>query len=46
VLDSDIRSLRGDIVFMSFLARQSPAAKISFQTRGLRGDRAGDGAFR
>jgi len=30
---SDFRSLRRDIVFRSFLARQSPAAKIPFQTR-------------
>src|SRR6516162_594772 len=30
---SDFRSLRGDIVFRPLLARQSPAAKIPFQTR-------------
>ena len=33
VVVSDFRSLRGDIVFRPFLARQSPAAKIPFQTR-------------
>ena len=30
---SDFRSLRGDIAFRPLLARQSPAAKIPFQTR-------------
>ena len=34
---SDFRSLRRDIVFRSFLARQSPAAKIPFQTRRRKG---------
>jgi hypothetical protein len=33
VVVSDFRSLRGDIVFGPFSARQSPAAKIPFQTR-------------
>src|SRR6516165_6881197 len=33
VMVSDFRSLRGDIVFRPLLARQSPAPKISFQTR-------------
>ena len=33
---SDFRSLRGDIVFRPLLARQSPAAKIPFQTRRRR----------
>ena len=33
VVVSDFRSLRRDIVFKSLLARQSPAAKIPFQTR-------------
>jgi len=30
---SNFRSLRGDIVFKSLLARPSPAAKIPFRTR-------------
>ena len=33
---SDFPSLRGDIVFRPLLARQSPAAKIPFQTRRRR----------
>src|SRR6516162_8155734 len=33
VVVSDFRPLRRDIVFGSLLARQSPAAKIPFQTR-------------
>jgi hypothetical protein len=33
VVVSDFRSLRGDIAFRPLLARQSPAAKIPFQTR-------------
>ena len=36
---SDFRSLRGDIAFRPLLARQSPAAKIPFQTRIGQADR-------
>ena len=38
---SDCRSLRGDIVFRPVLVRQSPAAKIPFQTRTGQVDRKG-----
>jgi len=39
VVVSDFRSLRGDIAFRPLLARQSPAAKIPFQTRIGQADR-------
>ena len=39
VVVSDFRSLRSDIVFRPLLARQSPAAKIPFQTRIGQADR-------
>ena len=39
VMVSDFRSLRGDIAFRPLLARQSPAAKIPFQTRIGQADR-------
>jgi hypothetical protein len=39
VVVSDFQSLRSDIVFRSLLARQSPAAKIPFQSRIRQADR-------
>jgi hypothetical protein len=41
VVVSDCQSLRGDIVFTAVLVRQSPAAKIPFQTRTGQVDRKG-----